>query len=953
MKYTSRATALVIVTALFFGPTFVFAQVPPIEPPPVSPPTDTTAPVISGVVNQSVLSTAATVVWVTDELSASTFEYGSTQNYGSSASISASLTIGGTAALTGLTPSTTYYYCIHAHDAANNASQSCNSFTTAAAADTAAPVISGVANISLLSNTAEIVWTTDELAVSHVRYGTSESLGTATLPATALLAHAAVVTGLTHDTTYHYCIDATDVANNTSTSCGHTFTTASLSLPSSGDTNPPTVSIVSVSPITSSTATITWSTNEVADAQVEYGLTADYGSITVLDTNLALTHSVALTSLTPNTLYHYRVRSSDELGNVAVTSDETFTAAPLSGSRGGTASVSGSGGSSSVAVSTIESSSITTTSVTITWTTDLLSDSQVEYGTSELFGSATPLNSALTTSHSVSISGLSANTNYIFRVKSKPAGASVAVVSTTYEFNTLADPQPLTQPANVSSVAAVSITTSAASVSWNTDAAATSYVEYGISSAYGQLRTLGSSLATSHTVALSNLTANTLYHYRVKSVTDAGDITYSDDHTFTTGVVSGSVGQAAPIEIATLSVSSHDSTSAMLAWHVDSPDTDTAAQYEIRYATYQINSASYAQATLAQETPVDYVDLSPSGVSRSYIVAGLDPNTTYHFALKSKYQNSAWSGISTITSVTTSPAQAARSVVVSGGGGGGGGGGLTSTSHAPTIVSATGEDSQIVFNLKNPKEDSYVHTVIVRKKEGSYPTSPTDGMAIYEGRSETFTDTNLTNGKTYYYSIYSFDHAKNYSSPTHVSLAPKGGVNEVQLRENPELVSTGPIEHFVKTYKKGDSDIEIEHLQQLLLSQGIYNYTRITGYFGTRTEAGLKALQAKYKLPQSGVTDDATRDLLTKLSQEQVTLGVPKDVSLLSTNLRIGANGDAVEALQEFLIREGSYGGSVTGVFAASTKTAVMAFQKKYNVQPVSGYVGPKTRHVMQTISGL
>src|SRR5438094_482040 len=82
-------------------------------------------------------------------------------------------------------------------------------------ADTTGPVISGVVNVSLLPTTAEIVWTTDELAVSSLRYGTSESLGsTATLPASALLVHGAVLLNLTPGTTYHYCIDATDIAGN-------------------------------------------------------------------------------------------------------------------------------------------------------------------------------------------------------------------------------------------------------------------------------------------------------------------------------------------------------------------------------------------------------------------------------------------------------------------------------------------------------------------------------------------------------------------------------------------------------------------------------------------------------------------------------------------------------------------------------------------------------------------
>ena len=146
---TLSLVALPVAPALALG-----VEVTP--PPTLTPPADTTPPVISGLLNQSLLTTAATIVWTTNELSVSTFEYGTTQSYGSSASISASAAIGGTAILTGLTPSTAYYYCIHATDTASNASQSCSSFTTATPADTIPPVIVDVASISLEPHDANI-----------------------------------------------------------------------------------------------------------------------------------------------------------------------------------------------------------------------------------------------------------------------------------------------------------------------------------------------------------------------------------------------------------------------------------------------------------------------------------------------------------------------------------------------------------------------------------------------------------------------------------------------------------------------------------------------------------------------------------------------------------------------------------------------------------------------------
>src|SRR2546429_3304269 len=86
---------------------------------------------------------------------------------------------------------------------------------------------------------------------------------------------------------------------------------------------------VTASSIGPDTAAITWATNEPSDSQVEYGLTASYGSATLLATSLVTAHSATLNALAAGTLYHYRVKSKDAAGNPAVSSDFVFTTAPL------------------------------------------------------------------------------------------------------------------------------------------------------------------------------------------------------------------------------------------------------------------------------------------------------------------------------------------------------------------------------------------------------------------------------------------------------------------------------------------------------------------------------------------------------------------------------------------------------------------------------------------------
>ena len=90
---------------------------------------------------------------------------------------------------------------------------------------------------------------------------------------------------------------------------------------------PPAISAVLVSSITSSSAVVTWTTNVVADSQVRYGTTPEYGSTTTLNPALVTSHSQSLTGLSPSTPYHYRVLSTDGTGALVVSADAAFTTA--------------------------------------------------------------------------------------------------------------------------------------------------------------------------------------------------------------------------------------------------------------------------------------------------------------------------------------------------------------------------------------------------------------------------------------------------------------------------------------------------------------------------------------------------------------------------------------------------------------------------------------------------
>lgn len=87
----------------------------------------------------------------------------------------------------------------------------------------------------------------------------------------------------------------------------------------------PVISNVQVSALAANSAVISWTTDELADSEVKYGLTANYTNTTEISENLPTSHQMTLTNLTPATLYHFKVVSADDFGNVAEGQDLTFT----------------------------------------------------------------------------------------------------------------------------------------------------------------------------------------------------------------------------------------------------------------------------------------------------------------------------------------------------------------------------------------------------------------------------------------------------------------------------------------------------------------------------------------------------------------------------------------------------------------------------------------------------
>ena len=90
------------------------------------------------------------------------------------------------------------------------------------------------------------------------------------------------------------------------------------------DITPPVISNIQVYDLTSNSARIVWTTNEMSDSQVKYGRTLAYGSATPVYPKGVKSHSVKLSGLKADRTYYFRVKSRDATGNLAVSGDKIF-----------------------------------------------------------------------------------------------------------------------------------------------------------------------------------------------------------------------------------------------------------------------------------------------------------------------------------------------------------------------------------------------------------------------------------------------------------------------------------------------------------------------------------------------------------------------------------------------------------------------------------------------------
>lgn len=164
----------------------------------------------------------------------------------------------------------------------------------------------------LASPAYSVQWSTDNSFVLNVENSTSNT--TNFTPPSALT-----------DGTWYFRVLAQDDVNNSSLYSAYGSVVV--------DTAPPVVSSRLATSVGSTAQTISWTTDKLSSSRVHYGATTSYDrSTSETDISPRVTdHTVSLIGLKPCVLYHYKVVSSDSLGNQSSNPDGTFITAGCAG----------------------------------------------------------------------------------------------------------------------------------------------------------------------------------------------------------------------------------------------------------------------------------------------------------------------------------------------------------------------------------------------------------------------------------------------------------------------------------------------------------------------------------------------------------------------------------------------------------------------------------------------
>ncbi|MDP2815280.1 MAG: hypothetical protein Q8O19_01205, partial [Rectinemataceae bacterium] len=167
--------------------------------------------------------------------------------------------------------------------------------------------------------------------------------------------------------------------------------------------------------------------------------------------------------------------------------------------------------------------------------------------------------------------------------------------------------------------------------------------------------------------------------------------------------------------------------------------TGTQASVVFNTTVVTVTYIRYGQGSqLNLTTPTD----EGFSISHQFLLSGLVPNSQY----------------SLVVNMRTAPGVTAESIIYTFNT-------LLVVKIVPNASGFTAEASGTQINLSwtNPAMSDFGGVRLLRKLS-SYPTGPNDGEILFTGLAQSYTDSNVAVGQTYYYTLFVYDTSFNYSS---------------------------------------------------------------------------------------------------------------------------------------------------------------------------------------------
>ena len=577
---------------------------------------DNVPPIISEVNTPVVSQNGATVTWLTDEPASSKISYGK-KNGGPYTDIQEVNVYDSNhfIILSGLTPDTKYYFKVTSKDINGNESiSSQHDVTTQKDLQFQHEALSKIDNVStpvITDTEAMISYDTDQAANCVLENGGAtqnyNGVPIAEKDGAFDTHHSAHLMGLIFQTNYFYKISCRDNLDNVIASAEHSFITKEKNYTSSGsggtgvgdliNNSPPlTINNVKVSATAGESATVVWETDQKGSSSVRYGLDSTYGVtfgddlINSSKDNYVTSHSVIITGLVPATKYLFKATSIDVLGNIAESSEFSFTtSAPSS-------------------ISSIKAESKDLGQATITWNTSSQTSSVVEYGLTTSYGDKKESN-ALGTNHSLDLTNLNQGVVYHYRVKGQDKDGKL-YASSDQTF------QPKS-PAQITNISIGEIDEHSALVSFKTNIptdANVSYIDTGDNQVVGSQGS--TDLTIDHKVRLTNLKQGTTFAVSISVNDEQGTQSKIVASNFTTSKdVTPPVIENVKTDSA---LTQSDTVQTIISWKTNEQSS---------------TSVIYKEGQTGEEKEIKFADNLT--VSHIAVVTVFKPGTVYSFKVKS------------------------------------------------------------------------------------------------------------------------------------------------------------------------------------------------------------------------------------------------------------------------------------------------------------------------------